>query len=380
MRSIKVLVVEDSRFFQELLVDGINHDPYLEVVAVASDPYEARDAIIKYRPDVMTLDVELPRMSGIEFLKRLIPQYPLPTIVVSALNVSVFEALDAGAVDFVNKPQGGSSPDTILNFISCELCSKIRIASTAKVCIHNTVRATATPQAAQAQSPAYKMNSAGTAGAAGTIGTTGTGTAGATGATGTFRNYGDRIIAIGASTGGTEAIFSVVSRFEPDIPGVVVVQHMPAGFTAMYADRLNNQCRVRVAEAHNGDIVEQGKVLIANGAEQMRLVKVGSQYKVECKEGPKVSGHCPSVDVLFESVAKVAGSHAIGVILTGMGADGANGMLDMKLAGAETIGQNEASCVVYGMPKVAYDIGAVKYQLDLAAIPDKIYQLLNSKK
>lgn len=344
MKPIRVLVVEDSRFFQELLVNGINRDPGLEVVATASDPFEARDAIIKYRPDVMTLDVELPRMNGIEFLKQLLPQYSLPVIMVSALNSAVFEALAAGAVDFVNKPQGGSSPDTIIKFITGELCSKIKVAATAKVA-RGPVRT-----ASKVNEPVATAN------------------------------YGNTVIAIGASTGGTEAIFQVVSEFREDIPGVVIVQHMPPGFTAMYADRLNDQCKVKVVEAHDGDIVERGKVLIANGAEHMRLVRAGSGYKVECKEGPKVSGHCPSVDVLFQSVAKAAGANAIGVILTGMGADGANGLLDMKLAGAETIGQNERSCVVYGMPKVSYDIGAVKYQLELSQITQKIYQLLNAKK
>lgn len=345
MRPIRVLVVEDSRFFSELLVTGINRDPGMEVVATATDPFEARDAIIKYRPDVMTLDIELPRMNGIAFLKQLLPQYQMPVIMVSALSSAIFEALAAGAVDFVNKPQGGSSPETIIQFVTNELCSKIRVAATAKVSRRSMVASvlgTAEPAA-----PA---------------------------------NYGNRIIAIGASTGGTEAIFNVVMGFREDIPGVVVVQHMPPGFTAMYADRLNEQCRVKVIEAHDGDIVERGKVLIANGAEHMRLVRFGTGYRVECKEGPKVSGHCPSVDVLFQSVAKAAGANAIGIILTGMGADGANGMLDMKLAGAETIGQDEKSCVVYGMPKVAYDIGAVKYQMDLSQIPQKVYQLLNSKK
>lgn len=347
MRPVKVLVVEDSRFFQELLVTGINRDPGLEVVAVASDPFEARDAIIKYRPDVMTLDVELPRMNGIEFLKQLLPQYKMPVVMVSALNSTVFEALAAGAVEFVNKPQGGTSPEQIINFITNELCRKIRIASTAKVGTAGPVTpaASAAPHSASATA-----------------------------------NYGNRIIAIGASTGGTEAIASVVSGFREDIPGVVIVQHMPPGFTAMYAERLNNQCSVRVVEAHNGDTVERGKVLIANGAEHMRLIKVGNEYKVECKEGPKVSGHCPSVDVLFESVAKVAGPNAIGVLLTGMGADGANGLLDMKIAGAETIGQDEKSCVVYGMPKVAYEIGAVKYQLDLSQVSSKVYQLLSMRR
>lgn len=366
MRPIRVLVVEDSRFFQEILVNGINRDPGMEVVAVASDPYEARDAIIKYRPDVMTLDVELPRMNGIEFLKRLLPQYQMPVVMVSSLNSLVFEALAAGAVDFVNKPQGGSSPDTIMKFIAGELVGKIRIASTARVSRGTNVSGRANPVGANTAAGDNTAN----------VGATGI----STGLQGGKSLYGNTIIAIGASTGGTEAIAEVVSGFREDIPGVIIVQHMPPGFTAMYADRLNNQYAVEVAEAHNGDVVKPGKVLIANGAEHMRLTKVCGEYRVECKEGPKVSGHCPSVDVLFQSVAKVAGADAIGVILTGMGADGANGMLDMKLAGAETIGQSEKTCVVYGMPKVAYDIGAVKYQLDLNQVTPKIYQLLSSRR
>ncbi len=187
----------------------------------------------------------------------------------------------------------------------------------------------------------------------------------------------DRIVAIGASTGGTEAIFEVVKRFRRDIPGVVIVQHMPPGFTKMYADRLNNQCEVAVKEAQTGDRVLPGQVLIAPGDMQMRLVKVGGMYQVECKGNERVNGHCPSVEVLFNSVAKVAGKNAVGVILTGMGGDGAKGLLEMRNAGAQTIGQDEATCVVYGMPKVAFDIGAVQYQMPVTAIAGKVYSLLS---
>ena len=188
----------------------------------------------------------------------------------------------------------------------------------------------------------------------------------------------DMVVAIGASTGGTEAIFDVVSRFRKDIPGVVVVQHMPPGFTEMYANRLNNQCQVAVKEAATGDRVLPGRVLIAPGDKHLRLVKVNGAYQVECKAGEKVSGHCPSVDVLFSSVAKTAKKDAVGVILTGMGGDGAKGLLEMRQAGAITIGQNEASCVVYGMPKVAYDIGAVQHQMELSNIANKVYSVLKT--
>ena len=339
MRPIKVLVVDDSILFRKLLVQSLNSDPNINVVAQVGNPYEARDAIIQYKPDVMTLDVEMPRMSGIDFLKKLMPQYPLPVVMISSLNGKVFDAMEAGAVDFVNKPANLNREQLGL-FLKQELVTKVKIASAAKV-------------------GGYKRVDVGRVN--GNIGACGNG----------------RIVAIGASTGGTEAIFEVVKRFRRDIPGVVIVQHMPPGFTKMYAERLNNQCEVAVKEAVSGDQVLQGQVLIAPGDRQMKLVKVGDVYQVECRGEEKVSGHCPSVDVLFKSVAKVAGDKAIGVILTGMGGDGAQGLLEMRNAGALTIGQNEASCVVYGMPKVAYDIGAVQSQLDLTAIAGKVYSLLS---
>ena len=306
MRPIRVLVVDDSLMFRNMLVKGLNADPNIEVVAEAEDAYAARDAIIKYKPDVMTLDVELPRMSGIEFLRRLMPQYPLPVVMISSLSNTVFDALEAGAVDFVNKPNNLNQAQ-INDFLSQELATKVKIASTAKVGklkrVDNTsVMSQITPAGGK-----------------------------------------DRIVAIGASTGGTEAIFEVVKRFKRDIPGVVIVQHMPPGFTKMYAERLNNQCEVAVKEAQTGDRVLQGQVLIAPGDRQMRLVKVGDQYQVECRGNEKVSGHCPSVDVLFSSVAKTAGRNAVGAILTGMGGDGAKGLLEMRNAGALTVGQDEAT-------------------------------------
>lgn len=339
MRKIRVLVVDDSILFRNLLVQSLEQDPAIEVVAQAADPYEARDAIIKYKPDVMTLDVEMPKMSGIEFLRRLMPQYPIPTIVISALDASVFDALEAGAVDFVNKPTNMDRTQ-MGQFLKQEFVTKVKIASTAK--LGQLKRVSPVP-------------------VGGNVGKT-----------------DGKLVAIGASTGGTEAIFEVVKQFRRDIPGVVIVQHMPPGFTKMYAERLNNQCTVSVKEAETGDRVLQGQVLIAPGDRQMRVVKVGDTYQVECRGTEKVSGHCPSVDVLFESVAKTVGNKAIGVILTGMGADGSKGLLQMRQAGAKTVGQNEATCVVYGMPKVAYDIGAVQYQVGITAVAGKVYSLLNA--
>lgn len=341
MNPIKVLVVEDSLVFRELLVQGLSKDPGIQVVGVAKDPFEARDAILKLHPDVMTLDVELPRMNGIEFLRKLIPQYPLPVVVISSLSDKVFDAMNAGAVDFVAKP-AVSERRQLESFIRNELLVKIKIASTAKI--------SRIKQQVMAQEPekftAHEKN---------------------------------LVIAIGASTGGTEAIYAVMKDYGADLPGIVVVQHMPPGFTEMYAKRLDNQCRVRVKEARTGDRVLPGTVLIAPGGDKhMHLVKVNGMYQVEIKAGPKVNGHCPSVDVLFESVAKVAGPNALGIILTGMGGDGAKGLLAMRQAGARTIGQDESTCVVYGMPKVAYDLGAVEFQEKLPNIAKKTYYVLNT--
>lgn len=340
MRQIRVLVVEDSMLFRELLVQNLNADPAIQVVATARDPFEARDAILAYQPDVMTLDVELPRMDGIEFLRKLMPQYPLPVVVISALSEKVFDALNAGAVDFVAKPQAVNQAQ-IESFIKNELLVKIKIASVAKVSRWKK----SIPQAEAKPLAAGKK---------------------------------DLVIAIGASTGGTEAIAAVLKEFGTDIPGVVLVQHMPPGFTQMYANRLNEECRVRVKEAKSGDIVRPGQVLVAPGGDQhMQLVKINETYQVVLKNAPKVNGHCPSVDVLFDSVAKVAGRKSIGIILTGMGGDGAKGLLEMRKAGARTIGQDESTCIVYGMPKVAYDLGAVEYQEKLPEIARRTYGILS---
>jgi two-component system chemotaxis response regulator CheB len=281
-------------------------------------------------------------MNGIEFLKKLMPQYPLPVVVVSAVSDNVFEALNAGAVDFVTKPDVKSGRD--LDVFIHELIIKIKIASLAKVG-HMKKEYTSNQLTGGAQT----KNSS-------------------------------TIIAIGASTGGTEAIYEVIHALPRDMPGVVIVQHMPPVFTRMYAERLNNSCRMEVVEAKNGDVIVPGKVLIAPGDFHMRINKRGSIHTVECFKGEKLNGHCPSVDVLFNSVAEKAGPNAIGVILTGMGYDGAKGLLKMKKHGAKTIGQDEESSVVYGMPKVAYDIGAVDKQATLKNIPNLLHSLVSGKK
>lgn len=340
MRKIRVLVVEDSMLFRELLVQNLNADPGITVVATARDPFEARDAIIEYKPDVMTLDIELPRMDGIEFLRKLMPQYPLPVVVISSLSGKVFDAMNAGAVEFVAKPTNATR-EQLEAFMKNDLAVKIKIASIAKV---------GSWKKAPLEMPTEHLSG----------------------------NRKDMIVAIGASTGGTEAIATVIKEFDTDIPGVVVVQHMPPGFTEMYANRLNEQCRVRVKEAKTGDIVMPGQVLIAPGGDaHMRIIKKDGVYQVVNRQGPKVNGHCPSVDVLFESVAGMAGAKALGIILTGMGGDGAKGLLAMRKAGARTIGQDESTCIVYGMPKVAYDIGAVEYQEKLPDIAKRTYSILS---
>ena len=281
MRQIRVLVVDDSLVFRELLVACLKSDPAIEVVAAVGDAFQARDAILEHRPDVMTLDVELPRMDGIEFLRKLMPQYPLPVVMISSLSDKVFDALQAGAVDFVAKPRN-SDRAQLESFLKTELPLKIKIASTARI---SGIKKKTLDLAEHAS----------------------------VGLRGTDKDR-NLMVAIGASTGGTEAIASVIKEFGTDIPGVVIVQHMPAGFTQMYAKRLDDQCRVRVKEAETGDVVLPGQVLIAPGGDRhMRVVKVGNQYQVECKAGPKVNGHCPSVDVLFDSVAKVVGNRALGI-------------------------------------------------------------------
>ncbi len=343
MKKIRVLIVEDSLVFRELLVKNLNLEEDIEIVAVASDPYEARDKIIEYKPDVMTLDIELPRMDGIEFLRKLMPQYPMPVVMISSLSDKVFDALRAGAVDFVAKPQV-TNREMIAEFIKKELPSKIRIASMAKLYKNRF--------ASKIVKDVEDENEV---------------------------SCNDKLIAIGASTGGTEATARILEQLGSDLPGIVIVQHMPAGFTKMYANRLNSQSKLNVKEAKTGDIVMPGCAYVAPGGDaHMEIVRVNDNYQIMMKKGQKVNGHSPSVEVLFNSVAKTAGKNAIGIILTGMGGDGAKGLLEMRQKGARTIGQDESTCVVYGMPRVAYEIGAVEYQEKLENIPGKIYRVLKN--
>lgn len=339
-KKIRILVVDDSLLFREVIAKGIESDPLIEVVAKAVDAFDARDKILQFNPDVMICDVEMPKMNGVEFIKRLLPQYPIPVIVVSSLSASVFEAMNAGAVDFITKPDS-QSEENLKNFIY-ELKTKIKIASMAKVGSKKQKNISR-----QYEKVSYDTS---------------------------------KIIAIGASTGGTEALYNILKDLPDNMPGIIIVQHIPPKFSKMFADRLNDQTRLNAKEAQTGDYLEPGMAIVAPGDQHIKIRKVGNRYRVECLKGEKVNGHCPSVDVLFESVAKEAGKNSIGIILTGMGYDGAKGLLSMRKKGAHTLGQDENSCVVYGMPKVAFNIGAVEKQVPLQNIPNVLHNYLRVNK
>ncbi len=343
MRKIKVLITDDSLLFRNILKQELSKDSLIEIVGMAVDPIDAQEKIDQLKPDIVTLDVEMPKMNGITFLKKLMKESPIKVVLVSSLNISVFDALDAGAVDFVKKPDMGIQNE--LNSFFLELRSKIKIAHIARLRTNIPMNIEKLPISS------IKLETLST----------------------------QKIIAIGASTGGTEATLEILKKLPKEVPGILVTQHMPPGFTKMYADRLNRICQMEVREAVNGDRLTNGLALIAPGDKQMRLAKDAKGYFVRCLEGEKVSGHCPSVDVLFESVAKAAGKNSIGIILTGMGKDGANGLLNMRKEGAYTIGQDQGSCVVYGMPKVAFEIGAVQIQSPIADIADVLIKQLNKK-
>ncbi|MEG0894982.1 MAG: chemotaxis response regulator protein-glutamate methylesterase, partial [Oscillospiraceae bacterium] len=319
-RKIRVFVVDDSLFFRSALINTLKKDENIEVVGEAADCIVAEKKILELKPDVITLDVEMPGMRGPDFIKKLMPIFPVPIVLVSSVDINVFDALQYGAVDFVRKPS--STKENDFSSFSSELIVKVKIASTAKI-----------------KKPIITMPKSLT--------------------TLNKSTFGDIVVAIGASTGGTEATLSIIKDFPKSFPPVVITQHMPVGFTKMYADRLDRICNLTVVEAQDNMRLESGMAVIAAGDKQMTIAKDSKGYYIKSKVGEKVSGHCPSVDVLFSSVAKTVKGKAIGVILTGMGRDGASGMLEMRKSGAYTIGQNKETCVVYGMPMVANQIGAV---------------------
>lgn len=342
MKLIRVLVVDDSMVFREAISRGISIDPNIEVVGKAVDPYDARDKLLELHPDIMICDVQMPKLNGVEFIRRLLPQYKIPIIVVSSISDVVFDAINAGAVDFLSKPDARTE-NSYENFIS-ELIQKIKGAINVNLSANINKLARNNIRRLTEKSDIHSVE--------------------------------NKIIAIGASTGGTEAIYNVLKMLPKNVPGIVIVQHIPPVFSKMFADRLNMQTHFEVKEAQTGDVIESGRVLIAPGDKHMEVKKAADKYIVQVKTGSKVNGHCPSVDVLFESVAKAVSKQSVGVILTGMGQDGALGLLTMRRAGARTIGQDERSSIVYGMPKVAFDLGAVEKQTSLLNIPRIICEMI----
>ena len=341
-KKIRVLVVDDSILARKVIMDGLSAQGGLEVVGYAINAVDAKNKIKQLRPDVMTLDVQMPGMTGLDFLKSLLPQNPLPVVLVSSLNLGVFDALHAGAVDFVRKPDRDVSTEVFVR----TLAAKVVEASKAKV--QAPAAAAATPA-----TPAAALGAA---------------------------VPGRVVIGLGASTGGTEATLEVMKRRPEDIPGMVIVQHMPTGFTRMYAERLNKLCRMEVREAKDGDEIKRGLALVAPADLQCRVLRSAlGGYRVSCKPDERVSGHRPSVDALFLSMAQNVRCQMYGIIMTGMGRDGAAGLLAMRQKGAYTIGQDEESCVVYGMPRVAYEIGAVTVQASCKEIPAALLRHLRSR-
>jgi two-component system chemotaxis response regulator CheB len=338
---IKVLIVDDSAVVRQVLTTELSKAPDIQVVGTAVDPYVARDKIVSLKPDVLTLDLEMPRMDGLTFLAKLMQYQPMPVIVLSSLTTRggemAMRALELGAVEVLTKPGGSYS----VGDISELLMEKIRAAAAARYARHKT---------ASASAPAAPLR-------AGMIRTT------------------HKILAIGASTGGTEAIREVLMNLPPDAPGTVIVQHMPEHFTAAFAQRLNDLCPMEVREARGEELIVPGVALLAPGNYHMVVVRSGAKYYTKIKQGPQIFHQRPSVEVLFYSVAQQVGANAIGVILTGMGADGAKGLLAMRQAGAHTLAQDEASCVVYGMPKEAVKAGAAEKVLPLSAIPGAILDI-----
>jgi two-component system, chemotaxis family, protein-glutamate methylesterase/glutaminase len=358
MKKLRVLVVDDSATVRQTLKEIIDADPRLSVMATASDPYVAVERIKHEMPDVITLDIEMPRMDGLTFLERVMAQCPIPVVICSSLTKtgsdSALAALDKGAVDLITKPKLGTRQ--FLEESRILICDTLVSASQVRRPARSAAAAPMViepKRSADVILPPRRSRDA-------------------------MLQTTDKVVLIGASTGGTEALRLLLEELPVETPGVVIVQHMPEKFTASFAERLNQLCRVSVKEACDGDSVLPGHVLIAPGNHHTLLKRSGARYYVEVKDGPLVSRHRPSVDVLFRSAARYAGANAIGVILTGMGDDGAHGLLEMKQAGANTIAQDEATSVVFGMPAEAIKLGGVDQILPLSDIADAI--LLNAHK
>jgi len=348
-KPIRVLIVDDSAFVRQVLKEILETDPEIEVMGVASDPYAAVERIRMERPDVMTLDVEMPRMDGLTFLEKIMSQHPIPVVICSTLTARgsdvALAALQKGAVDIITKPKLGAKE--FFEESRLRICDVVKSAAHARVKNRPPARAVVEPKltadAVLAKPTSHAM-----------IETT------------------EKVVVVGASTGGTEALSTFLQALPLNAPGIVIVQHMPELFTARFAERLNSICRITVKEATGGESVLRGQALVAPGNHHVLLNRSGARYYVELIDGPLVSRHRPSVDVLFRSAARYAGSNAVGVIMTGMGDDGARGMLEMKEAGAYNIAQDEASCVVYGMPAEAVKLSAVNRIMPLGQIAGEV--------
>ena len=339
-RKVRVLVVDDSAFVRNTLSKEISRDTDIEVVGTAPNPYIARDKIVQLKPDVITLDIEMPKMDGITFLKKLMQHHPIPVIIISSLTAecveTVYDAIEAGAVEVMNKPTSAYS----VGDISIQLIDKIKAASRVRV--------------------QKKLPKPGSLEKSSVL---------------SMKSTTDKVVVIGSSTGGTQALRTLLTAMPRTCPPIIVVQHMPESFTKSFADRLNEVCECEVKESEDGDSVIPGRVIIARGNYHTLLKRSGARYYVQVKSGPLISRHRPSVDVLFKSAAKFAGSNVVGVILIGMGRDGADGMKLMSDAGSKNIAQDEKSCVVFGMPKEAIDSGGVDHILHLNDIASKIIHL-----
>ncbi|MCP3175664.1 chemotaxis response regulator protein-glutamate methylesterase [Desulfuromonas sp. KJ2020] len=351
-KKIRVLIVDDSALVRQTLADLLASDPQIEVMATAADPFIAADRLQEEIPDVITLDVEMPRMDGITFLQKIMSQHPIPVVICSSLTgqgtETALKALEYGAVEIIEKPRLGTRQ--FLEESRLRICDTVKAAASAQLHRLSERSIKAAPKLtadAVLQKPA----------------------------SGAMLQTTEKVVAVGASTGGTEALRVFLQALPMDSPGVVVVQHMPENFTANFAKRLDSLCAVSVAEAKDGDSVLRGHVLIAPGNHHMLLKRSGARYYVQIKDGPLVSRHRPSVDVLFRSAARYAGKNAVGVIMTGMGDDGARGMLELKEAGAVTFAQDQATCVVFGMPQEAIKMGGVDRVLPLDGLAPAVLRV-----
>ncbi|MBN2524519.1 MAG: chemotaxis response regulator protein-glutamate methylesterase [Bacteroidales bacterium] len=362
MKKIKVMIIDDSALVRQTLAGILNTDPAIQVIATAADPIFAARKIVKEPPDVITLDLEMPRMNGLTFLKKLMSQFPIPVIIISSLTAKSAEltikALEYGAMDIVSKPE--LATQEFFEESQIRICDAVKAAAVAKINRKkiNLEKPVLSPKYSADHVLSLSKSNSST----------------------TIKETTDKVIAVGASTGGTDAIQLFLETMPPDCPGIVIVQHMPEFFTKSFADRLNSICRITVKEGKDGEIITPGKAVIAPGNKHLLLRRTGAKYCVEVNDGPLVNRHRPSVDVLFRSAAKFAGQNAAGIIMTGMGDDGAKGLFEMNQTGAYTIAQDEKSCIVFGMPKAAINLKAVDIVLPLEKIPDHVYQKLTGKR